>query len=141
MYATLPVSGGLWTQAKPTTVTSSVPIAPALGVNLNPATTGLFMAAYVDSSSGAAVDYSDWDDGSGSWGTPIHLGVPVPPGPLTPALVYTDVVSTIGTCTSNGLTFSLAYAENVPGQSYYDIYVDVLSLDLIHGCLVPNPKQ
>jgi hypothetical protein len=148
MYATLPPSASAWSSATPIQAFSSAPLAPALGVNLgslegmNP---GLFLAYFTGSP--AIVGYSQWvppstgtDDGS--WSEPVAApGLPIPPGPLTPALVFTDTTSTNGVCTYTSQTFSLVYAAPVSGQSYDDIYLAPLQNGFTHGCLTPPPTQ
>jgi hypothetical protein len=149
IYETYSLSDDAWSPATPTTLpSSSVPVAPALSVYAYTGdgallTAGLYMARYVVSSSGAEVDYSEWGDGS--WDTPTTVvptpGLPVPPGPLTPALVFTDTTTSSNGCTMTSLTFSLVYAANVSGQSYDDIYFNALAEGAIHGCLKPPPSQ
>jgi hypothetical protein len=141
MYATYPLSGTGWNSPLPTPASSTVPVAPGLGVNFGNATgmtPGLYVAYIVESPSGATVEYTDWDDMS--WSTPAKVPGQSGPGPLTPALVFADAASSTGDCTSNQLTFSLVYAANV-SESYDDVYFDTWQPGLIHGCLTPPPTH
>jgi hypothetical protein len=149
MYETYSLSDDAWTSpATATTASSSVvPVAPALDVYVTTDVVGQRLSAQLDmawwnvvSPSGAELDYGDWDDGSSppNWGTPltevpIPPPLPVPPGPLTPALVYT-VSTPPGSCTVTSLTFSVVYAENVPDKSYYDIYFDTTDEGALFSC-------
>lgn len=117
MYSTLQVSGSsaLWSPAARTTAFSSVPVGPALGVY----SLGGPYLAWTPSS--GSLDYSSFDDGS--WGTPVPVtGLPIPPGPLTPALVSNYEVTKV--CPNQVVTYSfpLVYAAPVSGETYDDIY-------------------
>jgi hypothetical protein len=114
MYATLPLSGGSWSQIAATPAITSV--APTMGVYTNSSGGGAWKAGlYLVWASGGQMDYADWDDG---WGASVHIpGLPIPPGPLTPALVSVITAP----------SFSLVYAAPAAGESYEDIYVYQLS--------------
>jgi hypothetical protein len=111
MYATMPLSTGTWSaSAEVTGALSSV--APAWGIFANPPAS-LYMAW---TTAGGSIDYADWDDG---WSAPVPIsGLPVPPGPLSPALV-----SIITTGNGTGYSLSVVYAAPVSGESYSDVYV------------------
>jgi hypothetical protein len=141
MYATLPLSGGEWSAAKATPA-SVVTAVPALGVYAQQGdgagmNTGLYMTWPI----GGGMMYSDWDDG---WSAAVPIpGLPIPPGPLTPALVFitTTTTSDGGLCTLTTFAFSLAYTAGVSGQAYDDIYFHTLDQSIIHGCQTPPPTQ
>jgi hypothetical protein len=114
VYATLPLSGGFWSQIAATPAVTIAP--PALGVYTDPSGGGAWNTGlYLVWASGGEMDYADWDDG---WGAAVRIpGLPIPPGPLTPALVSVSTAS----------SFSLVYAAPASGESYEDIYVYQLS--------------
>jgi hypothetical protein len=96
------------------------------------------MAWYVPSKS--AVDYAEWD--GGSWGTPVMLtspGLPIPPGPLTPALNFTTSFPS-GTCgTVTTYEFALVYAAPpVLGTTYDDIYFEKLDSNSVLNRVCPK---
>jgi hypothetical protein len=125
-YATLPVAGGVWSAAAPTTAFSSVPVAPALAVYLS----GLYLAW---TPSSGTLDYADWDDGS--WGTPVVIpGLPVPPGPLTPALVFNSLITAVCPNPVYVNSFDVVYAAPVSGETYDDIYVKQLFSQMEGRC-------
>jgi hypothetical protein len=145
-YATFLLSSSAWSPAASTTASSSVPVAPALGVYATTATgvplaplAGLYLAWTPAS---GALDYADWDDGS--WGTPVVVpGLPIPPGPLTPALVSNaavfDCIGGDSVPTISTYTFSLVYAAPVSGETYDDIYVRQLFTEKEGSCTAPPP--
>jgi hypothetical protein len=117
-YATLPLSGGAWSAAAATTASSSIAAAPALAVYLS----GLYLAWTPAS---GTLDYADWDDGS--WGTPVVItGLPIPPGPLTPALVFNALVTAVCPNPVYAYSFDVVYAAPVSGETYDDIYSKLL---------------
>jgi hypothetical protein len=137
MYATLPTSGGHWSSIAPSVAVSAV--APALGVyravgSLGATmTTGLYMAWYVP----GGVDYSEWD--AGSWGATVPVpGLPIPPGPLTPALDFSVSIPP-GACGSvTTYEFALVYAAPASGESYDDLYLSKLDSNSVVNKYCPK---
>jgi hypothetical protein len=127
MYETLSASSTVWSPAAPTTASSSFPVAPALGVY----TLGGLYLAWTPAS--GTMDYADWDDGN--WGTPVVApGLPIPPGPLTPALVPNDVVTAVCPNPVSVYSFSLVYSAPASGKTYDDIYLAQLFGQKVGAC-------
>jgi hypothetical protein len=127
MYATLPLSGAVWSPAAPTTASSSVPVGPSLAFY----SVGSLYLAWTPAS--GAMDYSEYD--GGSWGTPVQVpGLPVPPGPLTPALVSNVAITAICPNPVYFYSFSLVYSAPVSGKTYDDVYVSQLFGQTVGKC-------
>ncbi len=133
-YATMSLSSGAWSSAASTGISTSV--APALGVYTVPTgdtgeslPSGLYMAV----ASGGTLSVYDWDDG---WVAVRIPGLPIPPGPFTPALVNTATICEPSGSEASTSALSLVYSYPDPGTSFDEIYVEQLSYGT-GKCIIP----